>query len=216
MLPRPGLGPDRSELASTRLGELLLVAARSDAALAEEVRRANLADSRLWAYRVELIVQLAYRRRDDRDRPAGSPGAASRTWAGASPLPEGLSEFLPDEVAMIMNCSRGEATALTAVAWTLIHSLPDTWAAMADGELGWSRTRAIAQEIGRCGPDLDPHIARTVEAVVLPQAAELSVVRLRSLVRTELVRHDAEAADVDGARRRPPPTSSSAGPRWRA
>jgi hypothetical protein len=29
------------------------VAARDDAALAEEVRRASIADSRLWAYRVE-------------------------------------------------------------------------------------------------------------------------------------------------------------------
>ncbi len=46
-----------------RLGELMPVAARGDAELAEEVRRANIADSRLWAYRVELIVQLARRRR---------------------------------------------------------------------------------------------------------------------------------------------------------
>ena len=96
---------------------------------------------------------------------------------------------------MIMNCSRGEATSLTTVAWTLMHQLPDTWAALADGELSWSRARAIAQEIGRHGPELDAHVVRTVEAVVLPQAAELPVSRLRSLVRTEIVRHDAEAAD---------------------
>ena len=60
---------------------------------------------------------------------------------------------------------------------------------------GWSRARAIAQEIGRHLPELDPHVVRAVEAVVLPQAVELSVGRLRSLVRTEVVRHDAEAAD---------------------
>jgi hypothetical protein len=179
----------------TRLGELMPVAARSGAALAEETRRANIADSRLWAYRVELIVELAYRRRDDRDRPAGTRGAASSSWSGTSSLPEGVSEFFPDEVAMIMNCSRGEATTLTAVAWTLRHQLPDTWGALADGELSWSRARAIAREIGRHLPELDPHVVRAVEAVVLPQAAELSVGRLRSLVRTEVVRHDAEAAD---------------------
>ncbi|TFV70780.1 HNH endonuclease [Blastococcus sp. CT_GayMR19] len=184
--------PDRHP---TRLGELMPVAARNDAALAEEMRRSNIADSRLWAYRVEMIVQLAYRRRDDRDRPAGTPGAASPSWSGTSRVPEGVSEFFPDEVAMIMNFSRGEATTLTAVAWTLIHQLPDTWAALADGELSWSRARAMAQEIGRYGPELDPHVVRTVEAVVLPQAAELSVTRLRSLIRTEVVRYDAEAAE---------------------
>ncbi len=184
--------PDRHP---ARLGELMPVAARSDAALAEEIRRANIADSRLWAYRVEMIVELAYRRRDDRDRAAGTPGSASPSWTGPNPLPEGLSEFLADEVAMIMNCSRAEATTLATVAWTLIHRLPDTWAALADGELNWSRARAIAQEIERYGPELDPHVARTVEAVVLPQAAELPVGRLRSLVRTEVARYDAEAAE---------------------
>ena len=179
----------------TRLGELMPVAARSDAALAEEIRRTNVLDAKLWAYRVELVLELATRRRDDRDRPVGMPGAASLSWAGVSPLPRGLSEFLPDEVAMIMNCSRGEATTLIAVAWMLLHHLRDTWAALADGELSWSRARAIAQEIGRHGPELDPHVVRTVEAVVLPQAAELSVSRLKSLIRTEIARYDAEAAE---------------------
>jgi hypothetical protein len=197
----------------TRLSELMPVAARSDAELAEEVRRANIADSRLWAYRLELIVQLAYRRRDDRDRPPGTPGAASHSWAGTSPLPEGLSEFLADEVAMIGNCSRSEATTLIAVGWTLIHRLPDTWAALADGELNWSRARAFAQEIGRYGLDLDQHVVRMIEAVVLPQAAELAVARLRSLIRAEVLRHDAEAAEQRRRRARRPPTSSSAGPR---
>jgi hypothetical protein len=193
--PESELGPADGDWHPTRLGELMPVAARNDAALAEEMRRANIADSRLWAYRVEMIVQLAYRRRDDRDRPAGTPGAASPTWAGAARLPEGVSEFLPDEVAQIMNCSRGEATTLITVAWTLIHRLPDTWAALADAELNWPRARAIAQEIGRYEPDLDEHVARTVEAVVLPEAAKLPVARLRSLVRTEVVRYDAEAVD---------------------
>jgi hypothetical protein len=189
------LVPAEPDWHPSRLGELMPVAARTDAALAEEMRRANIADSRLWAYRVEMLVELACRCRDDRDRRSGTPGAASPSWAGATGVPEGVSEFFPDELAMIMNCSRAEGTALVAVAWTLIHRLPDTWAALADGVLSWSRARAVAQEIGRHGADLDPHVARTVEAVVLPQAAELPVGRLRSLVRTELVRHDAEALE---------------------
>jgi hypothetical protein len=193
--PGAELVPADPDWHPTRLGELMPVAARGDAALAEEVRRANVADSKLWAYRVELFVELAYRRRDDRDRPAGTPGAAEPSWAGATSVPQGLSEFLPDEVAMIMNCSRGEATTLIAVSWTLIHRLRATWAALADGELSWSRARAIAQEIGRYGPDLELNVAQIVEAVVLPQAAELPVARLRALIRTEIVRYDAEATE---------------------
>ncbi len=68
----------------TRLGELMPVASRCDAGLAEEMRRANIADSRLWAYRVEMIAALAARRRDDRDRAPGRPGAASSGWACSS------------------------------------------------------------------------------------------------------------------------------------
>ena len=54
--------------------------------------------------------------------------------------------------------------------------------------------RMIA-EIDRYGPDLDLHLVATVEAVVLPQAAELPVGRLQALVRAEVVRRDAEAAE---------------------
>jgi Domain of unknown function (DUF222) len=194
--PRASKGPAAGEeWHPARLGELMPVAARCDAGLAEEMRRANIADSRLWAYRVELIVQLAARRRNDRDRPADAPGAASSSWAGSSRLPDGVSEFFPDELAMIMNCSRSEATRLTTVAWSLVHRLPGTWAALADGELNWARVRAIAEEIDRSGPDIDPHVLATIEAVVLPQAAELPVGRLKALVRAELVRRDAEAAE---------------------
>jgi len=187
--------PSDREWHPARLGELMPVAARTDAELAEEMRRANIADSRLWAYRVEMIVQLATRCSDERDRRAGLPGAASPSWSGPSSLPEGVSEFFPDELALIMNCSRSEAHRLTTVAWTLFHRLPETWAALADGVLNWSRARAIAAEINRYGPDIDAHLVSTVEAVVLPQAAELPVGRLQALVRAEVVRRDAEAAE---------------------
>jgi hypothetical protein len=178
-----------------RLGELMPVASRNDVELAEEMRRVSIADSRLWAYRVEMIVQLAERRRDDRDRPAGMPGAASPSWSGRAHVPDGVSEFFPDELALILNCSRAEATRLTAVAWTLVHRLPETWAALADGELNWARARAIAGEINRCGSDVDPHVLAAVEAVVLPQAADLPVGRVQALVRAEVVRRDADAAE---------------------
>ncbi len=193
--PGPPALPDGREEHPTRLGELMPVRSRCDAGLAEELRRANMAEHRLWAYRVEMIVELAYRRRADRDRRAGTPGAASPSWGGPCLLPDGVSEFLPDEVALIMNFSLGEATRLIAVAWTLSHSLEETWAALADGRLSWSRARAMAEEVHRHGLDADPQVVAAVEAVVLPEAADLSISRLRARLRTEFVRHDADAAD---------------------
>ena len=179
----------------TRLGELMPVATRDDAGLGEEMRRANIADSRLWAYRLEMVAQLAARRRDTLDRVPGQPGAAAPGWATTSWVLDGFSEFLPDEVALIMNCSRAEATKLTEAALVLVHGMPDTWAALADGELNWPRARAIAAEIVRHGPELEAHVLAEVEAVVLPQAAELPVGGLRALLRAELIKRDAEAAD---------------------
>src|SRR4051812_9062243 len=178
-----------------RLGELMPVDSRRDVGLADELRRVAVVEGGLWAYRLEIIAELAARRRDDRDRRPDQPGAAVAGWCRPSWVLEGYSEFLPDEVAMIQDCSRGEATRLTEAALVLCHRMRDTWAALADGELTWSRARAIAAEIVRHGPNLEPQVLATVEAVVLPQAAELTVSRLRVLARAELLKHDADAAD---------------------
>jgi hypothetical protein len=179
----------------TRLGELMPVASRDDVGLGEEMRRTNVAEGRLWAYRLEQVAQLAVRRRAHRDRAPGRPGAAVPGWTRTSWVLEDYSEFLPDEVALIQSCSRTEATRLTEAALTLVHRMPDTWAALADGELSWPRARAMAAEIVRSGPELEAGVLAAVEAVVLPQAAELGVGRLRALVRAELIKRDADAAD---------------------
>ena len=189
------LGRAGADWHPTRLGELMPVASRDDAGLGEEMRRVNIADSRLWAYRLEMVAQLAARRRDTLDRVPGQPGAAAPGWATTSWVLNGFSEFLPDEVALIMNCSRAEATKLTEAALVLVHGLSDTWAALADGELNWPRARAIAAEIVRHGPELEARVLAEVEAVVLPQAAELPVSGLRALLRAELIKRDAEAAN---------------------
>ncbi len=179
----------------TRLGELMPVATRDDVGLGEELRRVSIADARLWAYRLEMVAELAERRRDHRDRAPDQPGAAGVGWCRTSWVLAGFSEFLPDEVALIMNCSRAEATRLAEAALILLPRMPDTWAALADGELNWPRARAIAAEVLRAGPELDGHVLAAVEAVVLPQAAELPVGRLRALVRAELLKRDPATAD---------------------
>ncbi len=205
--PAPGPVAPAPQWHPARLGELMPVATRGDAGLAAEIRRANIAEARLWAYRVELVAQLALKRGAARDREGGrsggaAPGWAGSAWAASRWVLEKTSEFLPDELALIMNCSRAEATGLAVVALTLARRLPVTWAALADGELSWSRARAIAEEVARCGPDVDEHAVSTAEAVVVPQAAELSSNRLRALVRTEVVRRDGKAADQRRARAR--------------
>ena len=195
MPPSADMAPPDPDRHPARLGELMPVAARADVGLGEEMRRTNIAESRLWAYRLEQIAQLAARRRDDRDRAPGQPGAAVPGWTRTSWVLEGYSEFLPDEVALIQNCSRTEASKLTEAALTLLHRMPDTWAALADGLLNWPRARAFAAEVVRCGPELDPQVLAAVEAVVLPQAAELGVGALRAGVRAELITRDAVVAD---------------------
>ena len=119
------------------------------------------------------------------DRRSGTPGAASGEWA-AQLLDASVSEFFPDELALILNCSRAEATRLWERCSTLRRRLPHTWAALADGELDWPRARAIAAELGWPARDSTPQVLAAVEAVVLPRAAGLSITRLRALVRAEL------------------------------
>lgn len=198
-LDAPGLTSDAGRVPSgrrpARLGEVMPVSARGPAGLGLEMRRANVAEAQLWAYRAEMVTQLAFSRRADCDRPQGTPGAKVPGWAQSCWVLESFSDFLPDEVALIMNCSRGEATRFLSVSLTLTHRLADTWAALADGSLNWARARAIADEVLRHGPDVDPHTVTTVEAVVLPEAAELSVGALRARVRADFTRRDNEAAD---------------------
>jgi hypothetical protein len=176
---------------------VLPMARRTPEEKARELRRIDSAQNMLAAYRVEIVVGLARDRSAADDPPPGSVGAASPDWAhdqGEDRLP-GVSEFFPDELALILNCSRAEASSLTEVSLTLAQQLPSTLAALAAGALDWPRARALARELGWPARDTEPAIVAQVEAAVLPQAAELSVTRLRALTRRELMRLDAAAAE---------------------
>jgi hypothetical protein len=85
----------------SRLGELLPVAARTDAGIAVELQRVQRLEARLAAYTAELVAELAAP--DSHDRQLGEPGAASPGWApgpGREPA-AGVSEFFADELALI-------------------------------------------------------------------------------------------------------------------
>jgi hypothetical protein len=190
----PPLGIDGCPV---RLSELMPVTTRTPEQKARELERIAHAESQLAAYRVEVVAGFARDRTEADDARPGTVGAASPEWApdqGEERLP-GVSEFFPDELALILNCSRAEATSLAEVALTLVERLPGTWAALADGELDWPRARALARELGWPARDTEPELVSEVEAAVLPRAAELSVTKLRALTRRELLRRDAAAAE---------------------
>ena len=75
------------------------------------------AEAVLAAFKAELVVGLACDRPASGDRQRGQAGAASGEWA-AQLLDEDVSEFFPDELALVLNCSRAAATQL----WE--HSTP--------------------------------------------------------------------------------------------
>ena len=180
-------------------GELLPV----DHMTAEQ-KAANLGlvaelEAQLAAFKAELVVGLAADRPASDDRRSGRPGAASGEWA-AQLLDASVSEFFPDELALVLNCSRSEATRL----WERC-STPRSAPA---GTSGCTRRRRAGPVEGagdRRGTAAGRHVTRrrqvltAVEATVLPRAAELSVTRLKALARAELIKADASAAD---ARRR--------------
>jgi hypothetical protein len=180
----------------TRLGEMMPVAARTDAEIAVEVQRVQQLEARLAAYTAELVAELAARRPDSLDRQRGEPGAASPDWLpgpGREAAP-GVSEFFADELAVILNCSRTAATRHADTSALLIERLPATWAAaLADGMLDWPRARALAAELLEPARDLEPHVISEVEAAVLSRAPELSIRRLQAEARKQLLQRDATA-----------------------
>ncbi len=179
----------------SRLGEVLPVAAMTPEQKAAHLRRIEEVESALAAYKAELVVGLATDRPASGDRQRGQVGAASGEWA-AQLLDEDVSEFFPDELAVVLNCSRTAATQLWERSTTLLRRLPATWAALADGWLDWPRARAIAAELGWPARETPDHVLAAVEAAVLPHAAGSSVTRLRALVRAELIAADPAAADL--------------------
>jgi hypothetical protein len=178
----------------SRLGELLPVELMTPEQKASQLQLVDEAEAVLAAFKAELVVGLAADRPASGDRQRGQVGAASGEWA-AQLLDADVSEFFPDELALVLNCSRAAATQLWERSTTLLRRLPATWAALADGWLDWPRARAIAAELGWPARESTDDVLAIVEAVVLPQAAGLSITRLRALVRAELIKADPAAAD---------------------
>jgi hypothetical protein len=161
---------------------------RSSSASAGLMQQVTAAEAKLAALKLELALDIAA------DRPAPvdpRPGEAGAAHVG----PDCVSEFVLDELALILNTSRTAAVTLLDQAHIFATRLPATWAALATGRLDWPRARAIAAELGRPADGSDPAVVAAVEQAVLPIATELSVRRLRERVQRALVALDAAAVD---------------------
>ena len=185
--------PEHRDERPMRLDEMLPSELLTDEELAREIARSEQVEAMVAAYKADRVAELAARRSASADRRPGDPGAAAER---DERLPEGVSEFFPDELAMILNCSRTRATLLTETAHTLVSTLPRTWAALAEGRIDHPRARALAAELGPPARDTDPVVVSAVEAAMLPVAHTMSVKRLRAATRAELIARDAAAAEL--------------------
>jgi hypothetical protein len=176
-----------------RLDEMLPAEFLTAEELVREIQRAEQVEAMVAAYKAERIAELAARSSASTDRRPGTPGAAAER---DERLPDDVSEFFPDELAMVLNCSRTRATLLTATSQTLVSSLPRTWRALAEGRLDYPRARALAAELGWPARETDPVVVSAVEAAMLPVATTMSVRRLRAATRAELLARDAAAAEL--------------------
>ncbi|TKJ31538.1 HNH endonuclease signature motif containing protein [Blastococcus sp. CCUG 61487] len=184
------------------LADWLAVLPESDARLpvsrlgagevAAELGRIQRDRAREAAREAELILRLAELRPDTDDPPERGPGGRRRrAWRRTAPEFVGVSEFFPDEVAHAINLGRGTAAfpARRAFAWR--ENLPATFAALRRGQLDERRADVLADVLQHTSPEL----ARAVEAVLLPEAAELSLAALRRRALEVLAELDADAVE---------------------
>jgi hypothetical protein len=157
----------------SRLCEVFPTGSQSRAASALELERVQGLKAVLAAYEAHLVMDLA-----------GHPDAAADGTA-EGPIP-GTSEFFVDELAMVTNSSTRAAGRLAEESFVLVERLPAVWAALADGELELPRARVFVAVLG----SVPRAVAADVVARVLPEAAGLSLGRLRARLMKTLVAVD--------------------------
>jgi hypothetical protein len=183
------LGPAWPGERASRLSEILPVDAWPAAQKALELTRIQRFRAMLDAYEAALVVGFAADRPDALDAGPDHPGA-SRGADSPSPIP-GTSEFFVDELAAVTNTSGRIAARLAEESHVLVERLPAVWAALADGDLDRRRAQIFIDVLSPAADE----IARQVAGLVLPEASELSLGRLRARLTRELLAVDADAAE---------------------
>jgi hypothetical protein len=157
---------------------------------AAELQRRQRRQAMDAAYEAELILALAERSPDDADPPPGTPGARKPGWV-ARRVVAGVSEFFASELALVLNRGRGTANHLHHRARVWRENLPATFAALSAGELDLARAAALADVLGATSSEL----AQAVEEILLPEASDLSVAKLKARALELLAELDAAAVD---------------------
>lgn len=155
---------------------------------ATELQRVQARKAMDAAYEAELVMALAAGRPDTDDPPPGHPGARRR--GGGSPVP-GTSEFLPDELAVVLNCGRPFAAGVLADAHQVVQRMPAVLTECAAGRLDWFRARVFADVLGTATDE----VVAVVVPQVLPEAAGLSSGKLRNRLIAAAVAADEEFAE---------------------
>ncbi len=152
---------------------------------ATELQRVQQRKAMEAAYEAELVMAVAAGRPDTDDPPPGHPGARRR--GAGSPVP-GTSEFLPDELALVLDCGRPFATGVLSDAYQLVERMPAVHAARAAGRLDDYRARVFADVLGTASDE----VVAVVVPAVLPAAAGLSSGKLRKRLIAAAVAADEE------------------------
>jgi hypothetical protein len=181
-VPGPAAAPDVVARPS-RLTEVLPVDEWSAAEQAMELARIQALKSVLAAYEAAVVIGLA------RNRPHSGVD-------GDGPIPA-TDEFFVDELAVVANSTMRSAARLAGDSYVLVDRLPCVWAAQADGQLDRPRAQVFIDVLGSTAAG----VAEAVAPRVLPDAAGLSLGRLRSRLLREALAEDAAAAERRRAER---------------
>ena len=183
----------------SRLTDVLDPAGFDDRGLAGELAAVRRARSQLAAYEAAVVAELAARRPATTDLTEDQPGHGVEGW-GPDRVPAGVSEFFADELAALTRCSPAAATGLAERSLVLVHQLPATWAALADGLIDLPRATGLVRALGGQSVDAGGPVDRAVVAEVEAQALGWAVagetpVRLRERCAAALLAVDDGAAD---------------------
>jgi Domain of unknown function (DUF222) len=162
-----------------------------DEQVAAELARIERDRARQTAREAQLILRLAELRPDTDDPAPGTPGARRRSWRKTDPEFAGVSEFFPDEVAHAINLGRKTAAFRARRAFTWRDNLPATFASLRRGDIDERRAGVLADALQGAAPEL----SQAVEGMLLPEAGDLSLARLRDRALELLAELDATAVD---------------------
>ncbi len=179
---------------SPRLSEVLDPGWLDDAACASEMQAVAVMRARLDAYEIGVVARLADLR-PDFWQDADDPGRSADGWTAQREF-GGVSEFFVDEVALVLGISRTRAHTVANTALVLVHQLPATWHALADGLIDLPRARALVAVLGWQQPGVSSEVVAAVEAEALAWAISgEGPYRLQNRTAALLLEHDAAAAD---------------------